>query len=99
MMQSLEGTLEKITYYNEETFFLVARLRSSENQLTTIIGNMPQFSVGERLLVRGEWVHHKSFGRQFKVADYEILTPQSEKGIRNFWPGLIRGVGPSTAEK
>jgi exodeoxyribonuclease V alpha subunit len=100
MMQSLEGTLEKITYYNEETFFLVARLRSSENQLTTIIGNMPQFSVGERLLVRGEWVHHKSFGRQFKVADYELLTPQSEKGIRNFLAsGLIRGVGPSTAEK
>jgi exodeoxyribonuclease V alpha subunit len=99
-MHCLEGILERITYYNEETLFLVARLRCQEDSLHTIIGNMPRFSVGERLKLEGEWFQHKDFGRQFKVKKYEAAMPHNEKGIRNFLAsGLIRGVGPSTADK
>ncbi|HHX73286.1 MAG TPA: ATP-dependent RecD-like DNA helicase [Firmicutes bacterium] len=99
-MQSLEGTIERITYYNDETLFMVARLRTDDEQLVTVIGNMPRFSVGERLALQGEWVQHKDFGLQFKAARYELDAPHNEKGIRNFLAsGLIRGVGPSTAEK
>jgi exodeoxyribonuclease V alpha subunit len=99
-MHCLEGTLERITYYNEETLFLVARLRCHEDDLHTIIGNMPRFSVGEKLKLEGEWFQHKDFGRQFKVKKYEVALPHNEKGIRNFLAsGLIKGVGPSTAEK
>jgi exodeoxyribonuclease V alpha subunit len=99
-MHCLEGTLERITYYNDETLFLVARLRCVDEALHTIIGNMPRFSVGERLKIEGEWFQHKDFGRQFKVQKYEIIAPHNEKGVRNFLAsGLIKGVGPSTAEK
>ena len=49
-MESLEGTLERITYYNEDTLFMVARLRSDDEQLHAIIGNLPP-SVGERLVL------------------------------------------------
>lgn len=99
-MTSLEGILEKITYYNEETLFLVAKLRDHQGRLTTIVGNMPLFSVGERLTLEGEWVQHKTFGKQFKVHRYEVDAPHNEKGIRNFLAsGLIRGVGPATADK
>lgn len=99
-MHCLEGTLERITYYNEETLFLVARLRCQDDGLNTIIGNMPRFTIGERLKVEGEWFQHKDFGRQFRVQRYEIVMPHTEKGIRNFLAsGLVKGVGPSTAEK
>ena len=99
-MQRLEGTIERITYYNEETLFLVARLRTDDGQLHAIIGNMPCFSVGERVSLEGEWTQHKDFGLQFKVQRYEVETPQSKRGIRNFLAsGLIKGVGPVTAEK
>ncbi|HZK24276.1 MAG TPA: ATP-dependent RecD-like DNA helicase [Oscillospiraceae bacterium] len=99
-MESLAGTLERITYYNEDTLFMVARLRSDDEQLHAIIGNMPRLSVGERLVVQGEWTQHRDFGRQFKVARYEAEAPHNIKGIRNFLAsGLIKGVGPSTAEK
>lgn len=99
-MYCLEGILERITYYNEESLFLVARLRCQEDDLHTIIGNMPRFTVGERLKLEGEWFQHKDFGRQFKVKKYEVAMPHNEKGIRNFLAsGLIKGVGPSTAEK
>jgi exodeoxyribonuclease V alpha subunit len=99
-MHCLEGILERITYYNEETLFLVARLRCQEENLHTIIGNMPHFTVGERLKLEGDWVQHKDFGRQFKVQKYDVTMPHNEKGIRNFLAsGLIKGVGPSTADK
>lgn len=99
-MESLEGTLERITYYNEDTMFMVARLRSDDQQLHAIIGNMPRLSVGERLVVQGEWTQHRDFGRQFKVYRYEAEAPHNEKGVRNFLAsGLIKGVGPTTAEK
>ncbi|NLN06731.1 MAG: ATP-dependent RecD-like DNA helicase [Firmicutes bacterium] len=99
-MQSLEGTIERITYYNDETLFMVARVRTDDERLVTVIGNMPRFNVGERLSLQGEWVQHKDFGLQFKAARYELDAPHTEKGIRNFLAsGLIRGVGPATAEK
>ncbi|MCR3922750.1 MAG: ATP-dependent RecD-like DNA helicase [Firmicutes bacterium] len=99
-MERLEGTLERITYYNEENLFMVARLRCGEHELNTIIGNMPRFSVGERLIVEGEWTQHKDFGPQLKVWRYEAAAPHNEKGVRNFLAsGLIKGVGPSTADK
>src|SRR5690554_772683 len=99
-MTSLEGTLERVTYYNDETLFLVARLRDHDDQLATIIGNMPQLSVGERLVVEGQRVQHKTFGKQCKVEKYEVVAPHNKKGIRSFLAsGLIRGVGPSPAEK
>ena len=99
-MHCLEGVLERITYYNEDTLFMVGRLRCSDDALTTIIGNMPRFSVGERLKVEGDWFMHKDFGRQLKVQKYELVMPHNEKGIRRFLAsGLIKGVGPSTADK
>ena len=79
---------------------MVARLRSDDEQLHAIIGNLPRLSVGERLVLQGEWTVHRDYGRQFKVYRYETQAPHNEKGIRNFLAsGLIKGVGPATAEK
>ena len=73
-MESLEGTLERITYYNEDTLFMVARLRSDDEQLHAIIGNLPRLVWG-RLVLQGEWTVHRDYGRQFKVYRYETKLP------------------------
>jgi len=99
-MPKLEGTLERVTYYNEDTFFMVARLRAHDETRHTIIGNLPRFSVGEQLLLEGEWSEHPAYGRQFKATAYEAAAPQNVKGILRFLSsGQIKGVGPATAEK
>ncbi len=99
-MQALEGSLERITYYNDSTMFMVARLRGNDDVLYTIIGNMPRFSAGERLRLQGDWRHHSEYGRQFQVSGYEIAMPHNILGIQRFLSsGLIKGVGPATAEK
>ncbi|MBS4021800.1 MAG: ATP-dependent RecD-like DNA helicase [Dethiobacter sp.] len=99
-MPTLEGTLERISFYNDKTLFMVARLRSDDDELCTIIGNMPLLSAGEKLRLQGEWSQHPDYGRQFKIQTYEVLMPRNLKGIRRFLAsGLIKGVGPATAEK
>ena len=99
-MPKLEGVLERVTYYNDATFFMVARLRAPDETLHTIIGNLPRFSVGEQLLLDGEWSEHPEYGRQFKATAYESAAPQNVKGILRFLSsGQVKGVGPATAEK
>lgn len=99
-METLEGSLERITYYNDSTLFMVARLRSGDDVLHTIIGNMPRFSVAERLRLQGDWRLHQDYGRQFQVSSYELIMPHNVLGIQRFLSsGLIKGVGPATAEK
>jgi exodeoxyribonuclease V alpha subunit len=99
-MPRLEGIVERITYYNEGTLFLVARLRCDDEALNTVIGNLPRVGVGERLCLEGDWTEHPEYGRQFKVTAYELMAPQSVKGVlRYLSSGQIGGIGPVTAEK
>lgn len=99
-MPRLEGVVERVTYFNEDTLFLVARLRCDGEVLTTVVGNLPRFGVGDKLCLEGEWSEHPEYGRQFKVTAYELLAPQGIKGVlRYLSSGQICGIGPATAEK
>jgi exodeoxyribonuclease V alpha subunit len=99
-MPTLEGILERITFYNDKTLFMVARLRLDNDALCTVIGNMPHLGVGEKLRLQGDWSLHPDYGQQFRIQSYEVLMPSNLKGIRRFLAsGLIRGVGPATADK
>jgi exodeoxyribonuclease V alpha subunit len=98
-MQTLEGILERVTYYNEKTLFMVARLRC-DDMLNTFTGNLPRLCVGEKLFLQGEWFQHPDYGKQFRVSSYQVMVPQNLIGIRRFLEsGLIKGIGPVTAEK
>ena len=68
MSDSLEGILERITFFNEENNFTVAKLQSrGSRDLITIVGNLPDPNPGETLRLQGQWIVDAKFGRQFKV--------------------------------
>lgn len=47
----------------------------------------------------GEWTEGK-YGKQFKVKSYKEVIVQTKDGIRSYLSsGLIKGIGPKTAEK
>ncbi len=99
-MDLLEGVLERVTYYNDRSMFMVARLRQEGGELCTITGNLPELSAGEKLRLKGEWFQHPEYGRQFRVKACQVVVPQTVVGIRRFLAsGLVKGVGPVTAEK
>ena len=100
-MPTIYGLIERITYYNEENDFIVAKLQEKgKRELTTIVGNLSGVNPGESLKLAGRWVHNKKFGEQFQVENYEITVPATVHGIRKYLgSGLIKGIGPIMADR
>lgn len=108
-MDSLEGIVERITYYSEETGYTVLRLRPSgarstfsdpEDNLLTVVGNLPEVNAGESLRLEGVWAAHPQYGKQFKAEKCEQILPASIEGIKRYLgSGLIKGIGPKTAAR
>jgi exodeoxyribonuclease V alpha subunit len=100
-MATISGYIERITYYNEENGFVVAKLQEKgKRELTTIVGNLAAVNPGESLKLTGQWVHNKKFGEQFQVETSEITVPATVVGIRKYLgSGMIKGVGPVLADR
>ncbi|HEY7350423.1 MAG TPA: ATP-dependent RecD-like DNA helicase [Ktedonobacterales bacterium] len=76
-----------------------ARKRGEEH-LVTIVGTLISVVAGEALELKGFWQHHAQHGWQFSVHDYRSILPATAQGIRKYLgSGLIKGIGPKTAEK
>lgn len=66
--------------------------------LFTAIGNNLPDTDSIELNMLGNWVKSK-FGLQFQVETYEEIPPQTIEGITGYLSsGLIKGIGPKTAE-
>ena len=112
-MDTLTGTIERITYQSEETGYTVARVRpepdackttenlagvSARDGLLTVTGELAKLVPGELVEMRGYWVTHKQYGKQFKIVDSRSIQPTTTDGIRKYLgSGLIKGLGPAKA--
>jgi exodeoxyribonuclease V alpha subunit len=85
-MESLTGSVERITYYNSENGYTVVRLRPERSTkagaaavgrdgLVTVTGNLPELSPGEHLRLSGRWMSHPKHGLQFQVEICEQALP------------------------
>ena len=97
----LEGQVERITYFNEDTGYTVARLKVPGHfEPVTIIGHLISPRPGEILEMKGLWTTHPKFGRQFKVLGHRTRVPASADGIKKYLEsGLIKGIGPVMAAR
>ncbi len=108
-MDSLTGSVERITYYNPENGYTVLRLRPdrargipglSRDGLATLVGNLPEVNPGEHLKLSGRWVNHPKHGQQFNVEICEQTLPATVAGIQRYLgSGLVKGIGPGLAER
>ena len=107
-MDSLSGTVERITFYNPENGYSVLRLRPDSRSgprlapdgLVTLVGNLPELSPGEHLRLQGQWDNHPRHGPQFKVEVCEQTLPATVAGIQGYLgSGMIKGIGPRLAAR
>ena len=74
-----------------------AYYKGSGSQFTAVGNNLPETDKVE-IDIQGKWVKSKH-GLQLQVDAYEELLPQTEEGIIGYLSsGLIKGIGPKTAE-
>lgn len=101
MADTLRGHVERITFYNPENSFTVAKLHTSEHQeLVCVVGPMPSVQPGEMVRCIGKWQTHPTHGRQFIVEHTSIEAPAGVLGIRKYLEsGLVKGIGPIYAAR
>ena len=97
----IKGQIERITYYNEENGYTIAKVKvQGRVDLVTIVGNIVSLIPGEVLKLQGFWDNHPRYGEQFKVVSYESIMPATVKGIEKYLgSGMIKGIGPVTAKR
>jgi len=99
--ETVNGTVESVTFSNAANGFTVFEFSSDEDgEIFTAVGVVPELTPGESVTLTGSWQVHQSFGRQFKVEFLERQMPVStEQLFKYLSSGVIKGVGPATAEK
>lgn len=99
-MESFEGTVEQVVYYNPENGYTVCRFTPEGGSSMTIVGSFPPLSAGEVLRISGGWEVNPRFGQQFRVQNFVPILPSSVKGVEKFLSsGLIKGIGPVLARR
>jgi len=98
----VEGSLERITYVNEDNGYTVAKVDTGRgaNDLLTVVGALLGAQPGESLRLEGRWGSHHQYGKQFHVESYRTVLPATVQGIQRYLgSGLIKGIGPKIAER
>ncbi len=108
-MDTLTGSIERVTFYNPENGYSVVRVHPERlirhpgigrDGLATAVGNLPELAAGEHVRLQGNWVSHSKHGMQFQVEFCEQTMPATVAGIRRYLgSGLIRGIGARLADR
>jgi exodeoxyribonuclease V alpha subunit len=100
-LETLTGTVERITFYNPENGFSVVKLRvRGRRDPLAVVGTLPACQPGELLVIQGHWRIDPRHGAQFVPASAEISRPTDVDGIiRYLGSGLIRQIGPVLAKR
>ena len=101
MAEKLSGIIERVTFHNPDTGFVVLRAQARGRRgLVTVVGNLPSAVAGEYLEATGEWVFDREHGEQFRAAEMRCTPPHTAQGIEKYLgSGLVKGIGPHFAKK
>jgi exodeoxyribonuclease V alpha subunit len=98
---TLEGTLERIAFVNEENAWSVVKIAVPDRrEPVTAVGNLLGVKPGENIALTGRWIQDKKFGEQFKVESFRTVVPATLTGIERYLgSGLVHGIGKVMAER
>src|SRR5579862_2900967 len=99
-MITLDGTVERIVFRNQDNDFTVARFAVDGAEVATAVGTLTGVLEGQPLRLRGTWIEDKRFGRQFKIESYQTRSPETLLGIERFLgSGVIKDIGAERAKR
>lgn len=100
-IHEISGTVESVIFRNEQNGYTILEVFSEERkEIVTVVGIMPFVGEGESIYVRGNFVFHNEYGRQFRADNFEKRIPEDSNAILKYLSsGIIKGIGPKTAAK
>lgn len=105
----IKGEVTDIVFKNEVNGYLIARFEILEFLYTNevqkrkniaIVGYIPFVNVGDTLIIKGEYIEHKEYGKQIKVETFKKLMPETLDALEKYLSnGNVTGIGPKLAKK
>lgn len=97
--KEITGIIEKITYKNPQNGYTVCTVKMGKEHIT-VVGTLPFITTGDSVKFTGNYTVHAVYGEQFSAQYYETVAPKTVAAIlRYLSSGIIKGVGPATAER
>jgi exodeoxyribonuclease V alpha subunit len=98
--ETITGTIEKFIFQSQDNGFSVFVLSMRHNQKITAKGHIPHVQLGQEVCLKGSFIVHSKFGKQFNVESCVSKIPQTITGLKKYLgSGLIKGIGPLYAQK
>lgn len=100
-VETLAGTIERVTFHNAETGFCVLKVHArGQRDLVPVIGHAPAIGAGEWITATGTWFRDRQHGLQFKAETLKATPPTGSAGIETYLAsGAMRGIGPAMAKR
>lgn len=97
----VRGIAERLLFEAPDSDYRVFRFHDeADNATYTVTGHGTKPLVGDRLEIKGHWVQHKRYGRQFAADGWSRIIPESVDGIERFLgSGAVKGLGPALAHR
>lgn len=97
----VRGIAERLLFEAPDSDYRVFCLHDEADDATyTVTGHGTKPLVGDRLEIKGHWVQHKRYGRQFAADGWSRIIPESVDGIERFLgSGAVKGLGPALAHR
>ena len=108
-MEHVEGIIKQYLFYNEENSYSVLKVEltdTSEKSLAyyeptiVVCGFFPKLETQVKYRFYGKVTSHPRFGTQYAAERFERIVDNTRAGLIDYLSsGLIKGVGPKTAER
>lgn len=96
----LKGIIDRFLFQNNENGYAVFALTLDDQTTITARGYLNNVHAGQEVVLCGAWNIHPKFGKQFETQSYTIQAPSTIIGLKKYLgSGLIKGIGPSYAQK
>lgn len=98
--QVVLGVVERITYHNPENGYCVLKVAVADRrEELTVVGFTGPIHIGSSIAARGRFCRHPKYGQQLEATQITETAPTTPAGLQRYLAsGVVKGVGPKTAE-
>lgn len=99
--ERLSGSVERVTFHNEESGFTVLRLKvAGQRDSVAVVGFTASPAVGQFMECVGAWQNDRTHGVQFKASKITPVQPTTLEGKERYLAsGQVKGLGNYYAKK
>ncbi|MEL6349010.1 MAG: ATP-dependent RecD-like DNA helicase [Myxococcota bacterium] len=98
--EQISGELLGFTFRADDRAFAVAKIRAANNSEFIAVGPLGHVTEGQHVSLTGRWMHHDTFGRQFKVRGFLVEDPRTIRGLQLYLSsGAVPGLGKTIAKR